>query len=546
MATDLGGLPGVNGQPGIDLSPNATGDPNSGGGFLQSLAGLGGMLGIPGFGGGGGYGNLSQATNPFAITAGLLGANLQNNANKWYQNALSTVWANNNNANNLGTQGFQSQAGMINPAAMNLYGQGSQLSGTLAPLLSQMQGYQGNIPAMYQKAINSGISPAMAQAMLGMNQTANAQSGAMNQGLNIIGQEGNTPLSQFFSSRGAQLAGTNPLLSTPEAAAIAGNQAATNFKAQQQQAMAQALARGGGPGSQTFGGAQAEGLADISGAGQQAVSSAFQNALLNQQGLGLQQQNQGTQMGALGGNLANTQLGIGGSLLNNASNTQGNLFNQILGGNLAGGQFGLGIGNALNSAQQGMFGQQAGVGQSGFGAQNSGLNSLAQILSGYGGILNSATGAAPGIFSHYNPLNANAFAPYLNSLARMGAPTSAGAQNGRPGAPGAPGAPGSSGGGSFQTGGGGSPQWAGGGSSSGSGSETPGSGSRSGYYMGSDGFMHPVTNTESGNSNYFQDQNPNLGGGGQTIPGNGNPQSDGQMGGDGSTWHATRGDWTGP
>ncbi len=387
------------------------------GGFTGALGSLLGSLGLGGASGG----NMSQATNPFAIAAGAAGAAQQQQSIKWLQNALATVWANNNNANNLGTQGFQSQAGTINPLAQNLTGQGSQLTSSLAPLLQAMQQYQGNIPGLYSSSIANGLSPAMLQALSGMQGTANTQTPAINAALGIIGKQGQTPLSQYFSTRGMQLAGTNPLLSTPEAAAIAGNQAATNFKAQQKQAMAQALARGGGAGSQTFGGSAAEGLADISDMGQQTVSNAFQQALLNQQGLGLQQQAQGTNMGATGGSLANTQLGLGSGLLNNAANTQGNLLSQILSGNLAGGQFGLSQANSINSALQNTMGQQSNLGQAGIGAQGTGLNSLAQILSGYGNILNSATGAAPGIFAHFTPQNA--WADYLKSLARSGAPS---------------------------------------------------------------------------------------------------------------------------
>lgn len=137
-------------------------------------------------------------------------------------------------------------------------------------------------------------------------------SGAMQSG-------GATPYTNAMQDRGLNLANREALLPTEMAMAMAGDTAASGFDKQRERLITQALQRGGGPGNIVAAGAQTGATADFEDERLKAITDAQRNALLGQQGLGLQQMGIGSDLAGSGASVANQRfgqmLGTGGNML---------------------------------------------------------------------------------------------------------------------------------------------------------------------------------------------------------------------------------------
>lgn len=341
-----------------------------------------------------------------------------------------------------GALGAQDNNGMGSQAYMNLLAGGGNVNGSqqgaLDALMAQINGggTNGDLTAAGRAAVgNGGLNgyDSRLQALGDYNLSRNGYvdpnlttlgnagtAGVQNQGLTATGQQaqqtalggvqrgGQTATTQALQGIGTNFAGQQALLPTALAASFAKDQAGQQARKSAADFQAQALARGGGAGSTVANGAANSGMADFADNIAQAQSNAYQNSLVQQQGLNLQQQGQGAQMALGAGNLAAGQLGTYGSLLtgqqgvqnqtyatggnqlaaaaggaNASANTYGNL--GVAGGQLGNNTLGIGTG-ALNNAT----GNQTSAAQ--------GINGLTatqlQALLGAGSGLNANAGTA--------------------------------------------------------------------------------------------------------------------------------------------------------
>lgn len=268
--------------------------------------------------------------------------------------------------------------GMLNKASQLLNSGG--VTDTQSPLnnfaLQLMNGQNPNQQALSGAGTSllgtGGLTPALQQAL--------------QQASGVVGSQGQTALTNTLAGKGLDLAGASPLLSGAQAASIAEDQAGRGYANAAKNAREQAGLRGQGAGSTVANGAGNQALADVSDQALSGIANAGNNARLGQQGLGLQQQQQGLntalgsaglqqglELGGLGavGNLTGAQNGL--------LNTGGNLTGQAAGLANQGGNFY----NALLGLQQGNMAQGFSAGQQGV-AQQSGLlqQALQDIMNG--------------------------------------------------------------------------------------------------------------------------------------------------------------------
>ncbi len=243
------------------------------------------------------------------------------------------------------------------------------------------------------KAGVGGLSGAMGTPGL-TNTGASGERSALS-GLNSGGQ---TDFTRQLQGIGANYAAQPALIPTALAASMARDQAGANATNAAQNAQAQALARGGGPGATVANGARNAGLADFSNQIAQAQSKAYQDAITQQQGLNLQQQGQGAQMGLGAANTAAQQLGTYSGLLNNLEGTANQRY---------------GISSNNVSAANAGANNNVGTGLSGItGLQNANTN----LAGTYG---NLATGASNATVARANA-GSSALNDYLSSILQGG------------------------------------------------------------------------------------------------------------------------------
>lgn len=228
------------------------------------------------------------------------------------------------------------------------------------------------------------------------------------------------PFIQGSQQLGMDMASKNPLMSPEQASNYAGELAARGIRQQGEKVYRDASNRGGGPGAVIASGTGNQMKADFADDASRGETDARMQALMAQQGLGLQQQqagmgllgqgnsafNQlyGTGVGAMqaGENAATSRLGVGGNLASSALTNQlgyGNLYNGMMGNEM---NYGLGAGGLLNS-MTGTQGQLANQGfQNGMSNANMNLgyvtqgNNLGNMISGQ---QNNAMGNYTGAYS---------------------------------------------------------------------------------------------------------------------------------------------------
>lgn len=338
--------------------------------------------------------------------SGLLG----NSGNQFLQNT---------GGNLVNSQG-QNQMTMDLQNIARMYGS----NGGMTPTLQNASNYANNLAAA------GGMTPQLAQLFGQGNKLMTTggntpfTQGGQNAALSGFQGGGATPFLSSMQNLGQNLASQNPLIGPGMQVSFARDQAAQNLKNAAINARKQAVLRGGGPGSVVANGTSNQDLADFGDQGASAVSQAVQNALLQSQGLGLQEQGlgasmglgaagtQASQLGAYGNSLANlagvsNQLyGIGANTATNAANSGVNALESALGlmptvqnsaTNLMGtsGQLGLGAGNlALGNMNSGA-GMLNDFNQESLGANNL-LNSVFgnqnQYALGAGGLYNQGQG----------------------------------------------------------------------------------------------------------------------------------------------------------
>lgn len=356
----------------------------------------------------------------------------------WYNNALFAPGGSQENLINLMSQ----FPGLIEKYTGNPFDVG--INGAMQSLLDQnaeRMGYYDPIADTAQAGfLGGGWTPqreASQNILMQILQGQGAQMGTLSDvGTDLLGQRGQTAFTRGYQDRGmdamnsggmtdplrtaqeiANAAGARGLdlinreaLLTPDQAAnFAGESAAQATQGAYQRAQRQALARRGKAASVVAaGGNEMDPMSEWADAASRNVADARRKALMEQQGLGLQQMGLGSQMalgsgglfpdlqraatgnvGTIGGlglnaaQLENARMGTGNSLLDTylqAQGRAGGLMNQSMTdqGNYALGLGGLGI-NAQNAGQVGrnnLFGNYLAGGQLGgqLNQQNFGMN----------------------------------------------------------------------------------------------------------------------------------------------------------------------------
>ncbi len=222
-----------------------------------------------------------------------------------------------------GTNGDLKAGGIQATANGGLNGYDSRLQ-SLGDYFLSRGGYDDNLNTLAGAGKNTLQSN-------GLTQAGNAAQGVALGGVQNGGQ---TDTTRALQGIGTNFAGQQALLPAALAAGFAKDQAGGQASKSAENFQAQALARGGGAGSTVANGAQNAGMADFANTIAESQANAYQNSLVQQQGLNLQQQGQGAQMALGAGNLAAGQLGTYGNLLTGQQNVQ-NQANQIGGNQLA-------------------------------------------------------------------------------------------------------------------------------------------------------------------------------------------------------------------
>lgn len=130
-------------------------------------------------------------------------------------------------------------------------------------------------------------------------------------GRDIITGLGQTPQSQLLQNAAQGVLSRNPLMSPEQVTSFAAELAGQRTRQAAEEAYRRALARGGGPGSVVASGMQESALADFRDDMLRNQSAAIIDALMKQQGLGLEQWNQAGRMTGESAQLENQRLGAG-------------------------------------------------------------------------------------------------------------------------------------------------------------------------------------------------------------------------------------------
>jgi len=294
-----------------------------------------------------------------------------------------------------------------------------------------LRGFGGSL--LGQTMQNGGMTPGLAgaegMAMGGFGAGGATPGNTVGEGValgGLLGQ-GQTPYTQGLQGLGMGLASQPSLMSPEQATSMARDQAATDMRQQAEHMRAQALARGGGPGATVANGAQNQALADFADEGQRSMAQARQQALMQQQGLQLQQAGMGANMTEAGGGMENQRLGTFGNLLgsmegsmNNRLGTYGGLLPGLEG--VAAQRYGTGL-NAGSGMLQGAEGLNNSrlLGGLGMlpelqGAANQNMNILGNLGLGAGNLENNRIGTANNMALGMGQLNLGGLNSWNNMM----------------------------------------------------------------------------------------------------------------------------------
>ncbi len=225
------------------------------------------------------------------------------------------------NAAQKGLSGTNPILDFASNGAQKIFGQGGQTGDTNA-----------GISASKNLFANGGMTDPL-NTLVGAGTGALSQNGLTPTGaqgetsaLNVLNSGGRTPTTQGLQNTGLGLAQQPSLLPLDQVTSMARNEAGTAYQDNMEAARRQAISRGGGAASNVASGLQNQGLADYSDKGAQNQSDAVHKALIDQQGLQLQQAGLGAQMAQQGGALENSRLGTAGSTLTGLENVAANRF----------------------------------------------------------------------------------------------------------------------------------------------------------------------------------------------------------------------------
>jgi hypothetical protein len=143
----------------------------------------------------------------------------------------------------------------------------------------------------------------------GFNQNSNAMSNA---GQGLLASGGKTAQNQFLQNRGQQILGKDPLLSMDEVTNSAADRAGSLFASNSQQNYEQAMKRGGGPAVRS--GLQNQAVQENEDDMLRGISEAVNGARMGQQGLQLQQFQNGANLMGTGMEDVLKNMSLGGSL----------------------------------------------------------------------------------------------------------------------------------------------------------------------------------------------------------------------------------------
>jgi hypothetical protein len=200
-----------------------------------------------------------------------------------------------------------------------------------------------------------GSNPQFEQAFSQLNNLLSNQNPALQSQLgaggDLLQSQGMSPFNTQYMTAGQNALSNNPLISNQQAQSMAVDRAATDARNAARAAQERAAARGGRAGSVTAGAAN-DAMADFADEQAQLQSNAAREALLGQQGLGLQQQGMMIGAGMQGADNALSRMGLGANLLGQAQGAQGQLLGQY--GNLLGQQTQreLGLGGLAQTGRQ--------------------------------------------------------------------------------------------------------------------------------------------------------------------------------------------------
>lgn len=186
-------------------------------------------------------------------------------------------------------------------------------------------GMNGTLDALKQLGLTSAMTPQSTQstalsnagtAQLDANgQTATGMQ-AEKAGLAGILGGGANSASDYLTQRGMGITSQDPLLPFDTAVSMARNQAGTDAANAATNMRRQAMARGGGPGATVANGLQNQALADYQTQALQNEGKATTDTMANQQGLQMQQFNNGANLLNQGQTQANQRLGTYSDLTN--------------------------------------------------------------------------------------------------------------------------------------------------------------------------------------------------------------------------------------
>lgn len=287
----------------------------------------------------------------------------------------------------------------------------------------QAQGFNPQNSALFNSGLNT-----MNEGALGTKGLTAAGGAAEAAGLGDILNGGQSPISQALASRGLDLASRESLLPPEVAMLIARENASRDAQGAFRQAQRQALARkGGAAGIVAAGGGEHDPMSEYADQAARAVSDAGRKALLDQQGLQLQQANMGAGMAGQAGGLDNSKYSAASNLV---QGLEGNATQRYLGsagisGNAlqnALGYANLGSSNALGGQQQetqrflGGLQLQPDITNSATGQ----LNAYGNLGLGAGSLENARMGTGLNSLQAYNQNRLGAGSLMNNSLTDQG------------------------------------------------------------------------------------------------------------------------------
>lgn len=267
------------------------------------------------------------------------------------------------------------------------------------------QGFNGQNSALFGAGMGQ-----MNEGALGTKGLTQAGGMAELVGLEDLMNGGQTAASNFLGQRGANLAGREALLPMQQVYNNVRESAASDARGAFLKAIRAAQARKGtAAGVVAAGGSESDPLAEWADQSMQHVSDAGRKALIDQQGLQLNQMGIGSNMVGQGGALENNRYGVASGLVQGMEGNANQRFG--IGGNIAGSAAGNALGFAGLGSQSALGAQGQESGRFGMGLDamtnvNSGAANNANVFGNLGlgamGVENNRMGLGGNLLQNFN------------------------------------------------------------------------------------------------------------------------------------------------